>query len=240
MLKFLLGGSETQKLDYDVIKVDSYSGFAEFPEPGDNNKHLLSILIDVEVENENLSSNLKQNENQEKDQKIKDFWMPDKLCKVCYGCEEAFTMYRRRHHCRLCGQVFCHACSSYSIDGSIVNLSGQVRACQLCHDEVFDLANKEINNLPFPRRSSVSGNGGFELDGRVAVSLPSSLRPGGVQEAYNWKVFHTTCLQKRYYFTSLHFTSLHFTSLHFTSLHFTSLHFTSIYFLNVHIFCCLF
>jgi hypothetical protein len=35
----------------------------------------------------------------------KQFWMPDKLCKACYNCELPFTMLRRRHHCRFCGQV---------------------------------------------------------------------------------------------------------------------------------------
>ena len=39
-------------------------------------------------------------------------WMPDKICKVCYNCEDQFTMYRRRHHCRMCGQIFCDRCSS--------------------------------------------------------------------------------------------------------------------------------
>jgi 1-phosphatidylinositol-3-phosphate 5-kinase len=43
-------------------------------------------------------------------------WMPDKLCKHCYSCEVQFTVFRRRHHCRLCGQVFCSACSAYFVD----------------------------------------------------------------------------------------------------------------------------
>ena len=30
-------------------------------------------------------------------------WMPDQLCKQCYACETPFTVFRRRHHCRLCG-----------------------------------------------------------------------------------------------------------------------------------------
>ena len=47
-------------------------------------------------------------------------WMPDRLCRHCYSCESQFTVFRRRHHCRLCGQVFCAACSAH-----FINVSGQ-------------------------------------------------------------------------------------------------------------------
>ena len=45
-------------------------------------------------------------------------WMPDRLCRHCYACEAQFTVFRRRHHCRLCGQVFCSACSAYFVEVS--------------------------------------------------------------------------------------------------------------------------
>ena len=62
-----------------------------------------------------------------------EYWMPDRLCRTCYECEMPFNMFRRRHHCRLCGQVFCHKCSSYLIDGRLVLLTGMVRVCTTCH-----------------------------------------------------------------------------------------------------------
>ena len=37
-------------------------------------------------------------------------WMPDEVCLSCYGCQQKFTVIRRRHHCRICGQVFCSDC----------------------------------------------------------------------------------------------------------------------------------
>ncbi|KAJ1398777.1 hypothetical protein B484DRAFT_300550, partial [Ochromonadaceae sp. CCMP2298] len=64
------------------------------------------------------------------------FWMPDRFCKVCYGCEEAFTMYRRRHHCRMCGQIFCNSCSSFYIEGKLFSTPGLVRACRLCYEQL--------------------------------------------------------------------------------------------------------
>jgi hypothetical protein len=33
----------------------------------------------------------------------KDYWMADDSCKKCYDCEATFTMLRRKHHCRICG-----------------------------------------------------------------------------------------------------------------------------------------
>lgn len=40
----------------------------------------------------------------------RDFWMPDESCRVCYDCDSPFTIFNRRHHCRLCGRVFCGRC----------------------------------------------------------------------------------------------------------------------------------
>ncbi len=38
-------------------------------------------------------------------------WVPDNHADRCFRCSEAFTLWRRKHHCRLCGQVVCWACS---------------------------------------------------------------------------------------------------------------------------------
>ncbi|KAG2728507.1 hypothetical protein I3843_01G204100 [Carya illinoinensis] len=45
----------------------------------------------------------------------RDFWMPDHSCRVCYECDSQFTIFNRRHHCRLCGRVFCARCTSNSV-----------------------------------------------------------------------------------------------------------------------------
>ncbi|GAV70984.1 Cpn60_TCP1 domain-containing protein/FYVE domain-containing protein/PIP5K domain-containing protein [Cephalotus follicularis] len=45
----------------------------------------------------------------------RDFWMPDHSCRVCYECDSQFTVFNRRHHCRLCGRVFCAKCTANSI-----------------------------------------------------------------------------------------------------------------------------
>lgn len=95
-------------------------------------------------------------------------WMPDQLCKLCYSCEAPFTVFRRRHHCRWCGQVFCNSCSAYFVP---YNNTTQ-RVCQLCRDQlVKDGKNDEpknkaasdavpittITKQPAPRAPSANG-----------------------------------------------------------------------------------
>ena len=108
--------------------------FCEFPEPGNVKKHTLDILVDYEsLLQAGEKDKVIRHEAIEVPQK--QFWMPDRYCKVCYACEEAFTMYRRRHHCRMCGQIFCNSCSSHYIDGKLFNTVGLVRSCKLCYDQ---------------------------------------------------------------------------------------------------------
>jgi hypothetical protein len=69
-------------------------------------------------------------------------WVPDERAPTCRGCNEPFTWYRRRHHCRQCGQIFCDGCSSHT---KVVKLpvqepgkpavgksNGLVRVCDDC------------------------------------------------------------------------------------------------------------
>lgn len=68
----------------------------------------------------------------------RDFWMPDESCRLCYDCESHFTLFNRRHHCRLCGRVFCSKCTSNWIPmlSSQQNISledwDKIRACNFC------------------------------------------------------------------------------------------------------------
>eukprot|EP00923_Selenidium_pygospionis_P011263 GHVN01019527.1.p1 GENE.GHVN01019527.1~~GHVN01019527.1.p1 ORF type:complete len:277 (-),score=10.66 GHVN01019527.1:234-1064(-) len=59
------------------------------------------------------------------------FWMPDAKCSVCYKCNAKFHAFRRRHHCRQCGQVFCHSCSSLKSSEEDDRLP-PVRLCSTC------------------------------------------------------------------------------------------------------------
>ena len=63
---------------------------------------------------------------------LRQYWMPDANCRVCYHCDEKFTTFRRRHHCRICGQIFCGRCSDQEVPGNLVGVTGTLRACSHC------------------------------------------------------------------------------------------------------------
>lgn len=61
-------------------------------------------------------------------------WVPDTQQLVCMVCQrERFTMFNRRHHCRRCGRLVCHACSERKmlVDGCP---GEDVRVCDQCYD----------------------------------------------------------------------------------------------------------
>ncbi|XP_068657830.1 1-phosphatidylinositol-3-phosphate 5-kinase FAB1B-like isoform X2 [Aristolochia californica] len=68
----------------------------------------------------------------------RDFWMPDHSCRVCYECDSPFNLINRRHHCRLCGRVFCAKCTANSIPAPSDEPKGgreewdRVRVCNYC------------------------------------------------------------------------------------------------------------
>ncbi len=48
-------------------------------------------------------------------------WINDNLVNICGNCKIEFTFYRRKHHCRGCGKIFCYYCSSKYINSYVCN-----------------------------------------------------------------------------------------------------------------------
>ena len=48
-------------------------------------------------------------------------WTDDNTVNSCHNCKDDFTFLNRRHHCRLCGKIFCHTCSNYYIKTNLNN-----------------------------------------------------------------------------------------------------------------------
>jgi len=67
---------------------------------------------------------------------LKKYWMPDSACKECSECQTKFNIIVRRHHCRICGRIFCNACCSQTIPGVLLrpDLQGNLRVCRECLD----------------------------------------------------------------------------------------------------------
>ena len=115
----------------------------------------------------------------------KQHWMPDQLCKECYACDTPFTVFRRRHHCRLCGQVFCSSCSAFFVPSQNQKKGNStLRICQMCHEQVTQkggllLDSNAKNKIQEDGNESVTGNGGATgEDGADAGAASTATKKG--------------------------------------------------------------
>ena len=74
--------------------------------------------------------------------------VPDLLRSQCPQCNAFFTTLKRRHHCRLCGDIFCDACSQgravLPLDGDEFDKS--VRVCDCCLKDVKRYVSNRFGN----------------------------------------------------------------------------------------------
>lgn len=74
----------------------------------------------------------------------KSHWVPNDIRPNCSNkaCRFKFTLFKRQHHCRKCGEVFCNDCVSYYAPLSLLaNFDPQGRrykVCKSCYDENRD------------------------------------------------------------------------------------------------------
>jgi 1-phosphatidylinositol-3-phosphate 5-kinase len=61
----------------------------------------------------------------------KELWMRDETAKECFYCGEPFSTFRRKHHCRICGNIFDDKCTNL-VNGKLLGQYGRVRVCKPC------------------------------------------------------------------------------------------------------------
>ncbi|XP_028967984.1 1-phosphatidylinositol 3-phosphate 5-kinase [Galendromus occidentalis] len=71
------------------------------------------------------------------DSAFKQFWMPDSNCKECYECGAKFTTFKRRHHCRICGRIFCANCCNLDMIKKHKD-DIDLRVCQYCAADILN------------------------------------------------------------------------------------------------------
>eukprot|EP00755_Sulcionema_specki_P013786 Sspe_Gene.54926::Locus_30257_Transcript_1_1_Confidence_1.000_Length_1960::g.54926::m.54926 len=64
--------------------------------------------------------------------KNKPTWVPDNCMRNCFVCKRRFRWYRRKHHCRACGQIICDSCSSTRLPITVMGYEEPVRVCHAC------------------------------------------------------------------------------------------------------------
>ncbi|KAF6034584.1 FYCO1 [Bugula neritina] len=60
-------------------------------------------------------------------------WLDSSKIDNCMGCRAAFSLLLRKHHCRLCGQVYCYQCSDNWVNTAASGKKSRV--CNLCYIE---------------------------------------------------------------------------------------------------------
>ncbi|KAI9542668.1 RUN and FYVE domain-containing protein 2 [Dissostichus eleginoides] len=110
----------------------------EFHRLHDENIQLKTICEDQEQALEELGSKL--SESKLKIEDIKEankalqggqVWLKDKEASHCKLCEKEFSISRRKHHCRNCGEIFCNSCSDNELP--LPASPKPVRVCDTCH-----------------------------------------------------------------------------------------------------------
>ncbi|XP_056269767.1 RUN and FYVE domain-containing protein 2 isoform X2 [Pseudoliparis swirei] len=110
----------------------------EFHRLHDENVQLKMVCEDQEQALKELGSKL--SESKMKIEDIKEankalqggqVWLKDKEASHCKLCEKEFSISRRKHHCRNCGEIFCNGCSDNELP--LPASPKPVRVCDTCH-----------------------------------------------------------------------------------------------------------
>jgi len=75
-----------------------------------NNDNELDNNINITLNNDNDLDN----EIITKTFKFSSNWVPDESADKCLNCKKMFGIFLRKHHCRLCGYIFCYKCLQFS------------------------------------------------------------------------------------------------------------------------------
>ncbi|XP_059026078.1 RUN and FYVE domain-containing protein 2 isoform X4 [Mustela lutreola] len=109
----------------------------EFLNIQDENQQLKKIYHEQEQALQELGNKL--SESKLKIEDIKEankalqglVWLKDKEATHCKLCETEFSLSKRKHHCRNCGEIFCNACSDNELP--LPSSPKPVRVCDSCH-----------------------------------------------------------------------------------------------------------
>lgn len=114
-------------------------------------------------------------------------WARDEAANHCANCHEEFTFFKRKvdsflfcftllftcilrqHHCRSCGLIFCHECSSRT---ALTTASATpVRVCDDCYGRIEGIDQSTAGNAS-------GDNDGADNDASIVTSITSAISGG--------------------------------------------------------------
>ena len=69
-------------------------------------------------------------------------WEKDEQVKSCRTCTSEFGLFTRKHHCRVCGRVFCAACTEETL--MVENFAAPQRCCFECFVQHTAMSEAEV------------------------------------------------------------------------------------------------
>ncbi|KAG0250508.1 1-phosphatidylinositol-3-phosphate 5-kinase, partial [Mortierella polycephala] len=125
----------------------------------------------------------------------KDYWMADENAKECFGCSASFFVFRRKHHCRICGHIFCSKCASKIIPGIKLGYDGHLRVCNYCLDIMQQYEQQESGMIEYTPGTSWSApappiiHGHYSQQMQLSTSVNSTQADATALEGIR-KFFH--------------------------------------------------
>lgn len=86
----------------------------------------------VEDPEQQLSATL--GDEQEQDINMAPVWCDKKSVTCCAKCTTAFNLFKKKHHCRACGKVYCDTCTKNKIILKHIDTAAMQRVCDICLD----------------------------------------------------------------------------------------------------------
>ncbi|GLE02871.1 hypothetical protein PINS_up011735 [Pythium insidiosum] len=108
-------------------------------------------------------------------------WVRDRDRALCRACDAKFGLSRRRHHCRLCGEVCCAECCP-KMDVALPDVGPtSVRVCVRCVRKRRQSGSDYAPPPPPPPQPQLQSQTQSQSQSGTSNSTPRSLRSGGVR-----------------------------------------------------------
>jgi len=188
-----------EKTNSDKLKLEQLAKEWAFTDPdfplSDTDTFLLKKVFIMLAKQWNLALGLVPSNPKNKPKE----WLPDDRLAQCTLCCSKFTFFKRRHHCRLCGELYCGACSDRKQTIHRFKFY-EVRVCNVCYIIIQAIDTPSNLSTTSPSKTSLDTSGNKdqkdqkdESRGSITKSAPST--PTRAASTDEMPIQHSSSLQ---------------------------------------------